>query len=69
MRLKAAVLTACAIGSASAIYGEVKSPDGQVFGLKDAFQNDFKIGMSFHAERLIESDPVCSGPVVVKYGS
>lgn len=54
------VLAACAVGSASAIYGEVKSPDGSVFGLKDAFKNDFKIGMSFNAEKLIENDPVCT---------
>lgn len=60
MRIAAAILAASAWGSANAsIYGEVEPTPGTTFGLKDAYRNDFKIGMSFNLDKLLKQDPVC----------
>lgn len=60
MRFADAILAASAVGSVSAaIYGEVEPTPGTTFGLKDAYQNDFKIGISFNLDRLLKQDPVC----------
>jgi hypothetical protein len=40
-------------------YGEVITPNGTVWGLKDAFNGTFKTGVSFVRHSQLWKDPVC----------
>lgn len=42
-------------------YGEVVDASGQVYGLKHAYHDYFKIGMSFMNSRLLKNPPVWVG--------
>jgi hypothetical protein len=39
-------------------YGEVLTPDGKVWGLKEAFEGTFKVGVSFVRHKQLFRDPV-----------
>jgi hypothetical protein len=41
-------------------YGEVLTPDGKVWGLKEAFEGTFKVGVSFVRHKQLFKDPVCA---------
>lgn len=60
-RLVAALLacTASLITAELGQYGELITPSGEVWGLKNAFEGTFKTGVSFVRHSQLKKDPVC----------